>query len=128
MSLNSRMRTWWRAMTHSAEVDAQVEEELRFHIESYAEDLMRGGMGREEAMRRAKSELGSMTAVRENSRQAWGTGWFDELRGDLRYAANADEESGICGDCHRIAGSRNRREYGHLYASGLRARAAAAVS
>jgi predicted permease len=69
-----------------AEVDAQVSEELQFHIESYAEDLMRAGMPREAAMRRVRAELGSVAAVRENSRQAWGTRWFDELRGDLRYA------------------------------------------
>ena len=73
-------------MFRSAEVDRQVSEELAFHIESYAEDLMRGGMPRAEAMRRARAELGSVAAVRENSRQAWGTRWLDELRGDLRYA------------------------------------------
>jgi len=86
MSLNSRMRTWWCAVRRHAELDAQVDEELRFHVESYAEDLTRGGMPREEAMRRAKAEVGSVAAVRENARQAWGTRWLDELRGDLRYA------------------------------------------
>ena len=86
MSLYSRMRTWWRAITRSAEVGAQVDEELQFHIESYTEDLMRGGLHREEATRRAKAALGSIAARRENCRQAWGTRRFDELRGDLRYA------------------------------------------
>ena len=86
MSLRSRVRTWWRAVTRGADIDAQVNEELRFHIESYAEDLMRGGIQREEAMRRAKAELGSLPAGREKCRQAWGTRWFDELRADLRYA------------------------------------------
>src|ERR1700728_1875010 len=86
MSLGSRISTWWRAVTRGAEVDAQVNEELRFHIESYAEDLMRLGMTREQAMRRARAELGSVAAARENARQAWGTRWIDELRGDLRYA------------------------------------------
>lgn len=86
MSLSSRIGTWWRAVRHEPTVGAQVDEELQFHIESYAEDLVRGGLSREEAWRRAKAELGSLAAVRENSRQAWGTRWFDELRGDLRYA------------------------------------------
>lgn len=86
MSMSSRLRTWWRAVRHPDDVSAQVDDELRFHIESYAEDLMRGGMSREEAMRRAKAELGSLAAARENSRQAWGTRWLDELRADLRYA------------------------------------------
>jgi predicted permease len=86
MSLRSRITTWWRAVARDGEVTAQVDEELRFHIESYAEDLMRGGAAREEAIRRAGAELGSLAAARENSRQAWGTRWFDELRGDLHYA------------------------------------------
>ncbi|MGA7521718.1 MAG: ABC transporter permease [Acidobacteriaceae bacterium] len=85
MNLSSRMRTWGRGIFHQREVDAQVSEELRFHIESYAEDLMCAGLSREEALRRARAELGSAMAVRENARQAWGTRWLDELRGDLRY-------------------------------------------
>ena len=86
MSLSSRMKTWWRAAVRGAQVNAQVEEELRFHIESYAEDLMRRGLSREEAMRQARVEIGSVVAGRENCRQAWGTRWWDELRADLRYA------------------------------------------
>jgi MacB-like periplasmic core domain len=86
MSMPSRLSTWWRAATRGADVNAQVDEELRFHIESYAEDLVRLGFSREEAARRARAELGSLAAARENTRQAWGTRWFDELRGDLRYA------------------------------------------
>jgi putative ABC transport system permease protein len=71
MSLSSRVRTWWRAMRHENAVGAQVDEELRFHIESCAEDLMRGGLSREEALRRARAQLGSLAAARENARQAW---------------------------------------------------------
>jgi predicted permease len=43
-------------------------------------------MARGEAERQARAEMGSVTARKENCRQAWGTRWFDELRGDLRYA------------------------------------------
>jgi predicted permease len=86
VSLRSRVRTWWRAVRRGADVDAQVDEELRFHIESYAEDLMRGGTPREEAIRRARAELGSFAARKEDCRAAWGTRWLDELGADLRYA------------------------------------------
>ncbi len=86
MSVRSRIQTWWRAVTRGARLDAQVEEELRFHIESYAEDLMRSGLPRHEATRRARAELGSIAARKENCRAAWGTRIFDELGGDLRFA------------------------------------------
>ena len=86
MSLQSRMSTWWRAVRQREGVHAQIDEELQFHVESHAADLMRSGTKRAEAMRRARAELGSLAANRENCRAAWGTQWFDELRGDLRYA------------------------------------------
>ncbi len=86
MSLRSRITTWWKAIFRADALDRQVSEELAFHIESYAEDLMRRGATREDAMRRARVELGSLAAARENSRQAWGTRFLDELRGDLRLA------------------------------------------
>jgi hypothetical protein len=86
MSLQSRMLTWWRAVRREEDVDAQIDEELRFHVESYTADLMRGGTTRAEAMRRARAELGSLQANKENCKAAWGGRWFDELRGDLRYA------------------------------------------
>lgn len=86
MSLGSRIGTGWRAVMRRGEVDAQVSEELRFHIESRADDLMRSGMARAEAERRARAELGSVAAARENARQAWGTQGWDEVGDDVRYA------------------------------------------
>jgi predicted permease len=86
MSLRSRIRTWGKAVMQGRELDRQLGEELEFHIQSHAEDLMRGGLSRDEAMRRARAELGSIAARKENCRRAWGTGLFDETRGDLRYA------------------------------------------
>ena len=74
MSLRSRFATWWRAVTEHESLDRQVEEELEFHIESYAEDLMRSGVPREQAMRRARAELGSLAGGREKCRAAWGSG------------------------------------------------------
>ncbi|HVT99872.1 MAG TPA: ABC transporter permease [Acidobacteriaceae bacterium] len=86
MSLRSRFTTWWAAVFHNDVLNNQLSDELAFHIESRAEELMRSGLSREQAHRRARAELGSLAAARENLRQAWGTRFFDELRGDLRYA------------------------------------------
>jgi hypothetical protein len=86
MRLLSRISTWWKAVGRRRELDRQIGEELQFHIESYAEDLIRSGLPRDEAMRRARAELGSISARKENCRSAWGTHIFDELHGDLRIA------------------------------------------
>ena len=86
MSLQSRVRTWGRAVFRAGELRRQVTEELAFHIESYAAELERRGMLRDEALRRARAELGSVAARGEDCRRAWGAQWFDELCGDLHYA------------------------------------------
>jgi predicted permease len=70
----------------AGELRRQVSDELAFHIESFATELERRGVPREEAMRRARAELGSVAAARENARAAWGTRLLDELRGDVRFA------------------------------------------
>lgn len=87
MSLRSRISTWWKAVSHPASLERDMQDELQFHIASYAENLMHNGVPREEAMRRARAELGSIDAVREKCRAAWGTRFIDDLRNDLRYAS-----------------------------------------
>ena len=86
MNLRSRVSTWARAVSRRTRLDEQVNEELLFHIERYADDLVHQGIPRVEAMRRARIEIGSIAARKEDCRAAWGTGFFDQLRDDLRYA------------------------------------------
>lgn len=86
MSLASRISTWWKAVTHRQQLDGEIEDELAFHIEAYANDLMRTGLPRDQAFRRARIELGGLAAQKENMRRAWGTRAWDELCADLRYA------------------------------------------
>lgn len=87
MGLASRIRTWWKAVTRHEQLNGEIEDELAFHIEAYANDLMRSGLPREEAFRRARIELGGVAVQKENIREAWGTRAWDELRSDLRYAS-----------------------------------------
>ena len=86
MSTVSRITTWWKAVTRPARFQHDVADELAFHIETYADDLMRRGLSRDEALRRARVELGGVAAQSENCRAAWGTRAWDELRADIRYA------------------------------------------
>jgi putative ABC transport system permease protein len=63
-----------------------VSEELRFHIDAYAEDLVQSGLTPAEAQRRARLALGSPEALKEELRAARGQRPLDELLQDLRYA------------------------------------------
>ena len=64
-----------------------MDAELRFHIEAYAEDLIRGGVPRDEAMRRARIEFGGIERAKEECRDARGVNFVESLVQDLRFAA-----------------------------------------
>jgi len=66
-----------------------MDAELRAHIETYTDDLIRSGVSRAEAERRSRAAFGGIEAVKEECREARGLRWPDELRQDLRYAFHA---------------------------------------
>jgi predicted permease len=82
-----RFRSLLRVLRGRRAFEKGMTEELRFHIEQYAEDLMRSGLSREEAERRARIDLGGLNSVQEECREARGLHPFDELTRELRYAA-----------------------------------------
>jgi predicted permease len=67
-------------------VENDMTQEVLFHIEARASDLMSRGIDRHEAHRRARIEFGSVEKYKEETRHARGLRLFDALRGDLRYA------------------------------------------
>jgi predicted permease len=62
-----------------------MDDELHYHVERYAEDLMRGGMDPDEASRRARLEFGSVAQTKEACREARGVNLVDSLLSDIRY-------------------------------------------
>jgi len=81
-----RICSLFRALTWRRDFEEDMNEELRFHIEQHTEELMRSGMSREEAGRRARIEFGGLTSVAEECREARGLYLFDQLERNLRYA------------------------------------------
>jgi putative ABC transport system permease protein len=63
-----------------------MSEELRFHVDAYANDLIRNGVSPAEAHRRSRLELGGTESLKEEMRAARGQRFLDELSQDLRYA------------------------------------------
>ena len=93
MTLWSRLSSWWNATLRRSRMESEMDAELRFHMEARAEDLMRGGITREEATRRARIEFGGIERVKEEGREARGVRLLDELLWDLRYAFRAMRKS-----------------------------------
>ena len=82
-----RLRSLFRVLASRRDFEAGMSEELRFHIEQYAGDLVRSGVPREEAARRARIAFGSLESVKGDCREARGLHPFDELLRELTYAA-----------------------------------------
>jgi len=89
MRLWARFRSWWDATLRRSRMESEMDAELRFHMEAYAEDLVRGGIAREEAMRRARLEFGGIERVKEEGREARGVSLIESLVQDLRYGASS---------------------------------------
>ena len=81
----AKFRTWTRSTVRRSRMESEMDAELRFHIETRAEDLIRCGVSREEAMRRARMEFGGIERVKEEGREARGVSFLDELFQDLRH-------------------------------------------
>ena len=82
----ARIRSLARMLTRRADFERSMSSEMHFHIQAYADDLVRAGMKPEEAARRARIEFGPHAALEEDCREARGVRIADELRQDLRYA------------------------------------------
>ncbi|MBY0503884.1 MAG: ABC transporter permease [Bryobacteraceae bacterium] len=66
--------------------EAEMSEELRFHLDKYTQDLLDQGVPPAEAARRARLEFGGANTVQEECREASGWQTFDELRRQASYA------------------------------------------
>jgi len=84
--------TWWHslrsglsAVLRRKRLEDDMDAELHFHIDTYAEDLIRQGMAREDARRQACLEFGGLERAKAECRDALGTNLVESLLQDLRF-------------------------------------------
>ena len=75
-----------RALLRRDTVEAELDEELRDHLERETEKLIALGHSRTDATRRARLAFGSLDDAKEQSRDARGVLAFETLVRDTRYA------------------------------------------
>jgi predicted permease len=76
-----------------SQTEADMEEELRSHIQHRADDLERAGLDRVEAERRARIEFGGPERFTEECREALGGNFVETLIGDARFSLRALRKS-----------------------------------
>ena len=84
-SLMSRLRALWRGLTRSSQLDAEMDEEMRLHVEMEAERIARQrNLDLDEARRQAYVAFGGVEKWKEAGRDTRGTQWVDAIAMDCR--------------------------------------------
>ena len=65
--------------------DAELQEELQFHLDEETDERSADGLPIDEARRAARLDLGNVAIVREDTRAAWTSTLLGQLIQDLRY-------------------------------------------
>src|SRR5712664_4314540 len=74
-----------RSLFHRKKVEAELDDELRFHFENQVSKLVQSGLTPAEAQRRARLEFGGMEQLKEEHRDARGVNFIESLLQDVRY-------------------------------------------
>src|SRR5258707_9463130 len=83
------MMTWFRKLrwlTQRRRREAELSEELEFHLSEEAKLREEDGEAQDAAQFAARRELGNLALVQEDTRATWGWPVLDQLSQDLRYA------------------------------------------
>ena len=88
-----RLRNFLRGVVRREQFDRRMEEELRFHIESRANEIERQGISHQEALLRARLEFGTTEAHKEDCRASFGLRQWDELCANVRFALRSMRKS-----------------------------------
>jgi putative ABC transport system permease protein len=77
-------RMWMLA--HRRQFDADLEEEMRLHLEMRQQEHLEQGLQEHDARAAARRRFGNVTVLREISHMEWGWEWFEHLAQDVRYS------------------------------------------
>lgn len=75
-----------RSLFRPSAVESELNDELQFHFDQQVEKHMRAGLTRDEAMRRARLEFGSLSQVKEDCRESHGITLLETIGRDITFA------------------------------------------
>src|SRR6266699_2225367 len=74
-----------RSLFRRKNVEAELDDELRFHFEQHVAKSIESGLALQEAQRRAQLNFGGMEQLKEEHRDARGVTFIETLLQDIRY-------------------------------------------
>jgi len=89
----TQLRLRVRSLLRPGQVEQELDEELRYHLEHTAEDHVARGLSAEEARYAALREMGPIEPRKEECRDARGLALIDSIRQDCGYALRSLRKS-----------------------------------
>ena len=114
-------------LTQRSRKEADLREELQFHLEEEAAEIEAAGMVPEQSKWAARRDLGNVALLMEDTRTMWGWTSLELFRQDLRFALRMLRKNpGFSAAVSSVAGARDRRQYRDLQPAERRRTAPAA--
>ena len=80
-------------LLHRRQFDADLDEEIRLHLELRQQEHLESGMTADDARYAARRRFGNASYLKEESQFAWGWQWLENAAQDFRYAARVLRKS-----------------------------------
>jgi predicted permease len=91
----SDLRYQLRVLFRRDRAETELDQELHFHFEKQVEKYMRSGLTEEESRRQARLAFGGVSQIKEDCREARGTGFIETTLQDVRYALRQLRENPV---------------------------------
>jgi len=82
----STLKRRWRALIHKEQLEQELDDELQFHLEQDIAQNIKSGMTPDEARSAALKAFGNLVLSKEESRDARGVRWVENILQDVRYS------------------------------------------
>src|SRR5688572_16364353 len=76
----------FRSLFRRRSVEAEMAEEMRYHLEQRTAEYAADGLAAEEARLAAQRRFGNAASIQEQAREAWGWGALERLGKDVVFA------------------------------------------
>src|SRR5271165_5601251 len=87
MKWRQKLLNLFRSVFRNGELDSEMHEEMRSHVEMQAQENIEAGMKPEEARYAALRQFGWVESIKETCREQRGIRWIEDFGQDLRYGA-----------------------------------------
>jgi len=76
----------WQWLKRKRPADGDIDDEIAYHLAMLAQEHLQQNDDAAAAEAFARRKIGNRTLIKENTREIWRNGWFEQAKRDLRFA------------------------------------------